>query len=120
MKFTFKAIIANQAASVLLRRAKGNISFRKLNQLLYLAARTSLKEIGFPITGDTFVNTSDGPALYRGCEYARTDMDDDELSKYSITTLEKLCDLYSDYDDSKMTELLRFVHCHSGRRTLLF
>lgn len=107
MKFIFNSIKTTQAASLMFRHSKGNISLRKLNKLLYLADRASLKRTGCPITGDTFVNTLDGPALTTGCSWARTDMDDDELSRYSVGLLESLCDQYQDYDDPKMIALLQ-------------
>ena len=105
MKFRYNSLKAIQAGSIVLHRLKENVSFKKIKQLLYLADRSSLIEWGSPMTGETFVNTSDGPALTNGCEWASTDMDIDELSRYETNTLEKLCDIYSEYKDNEMTKL---------------
>ena len=65
IEFVFDERRAAQAAARLLERHGRPMSVRKLVTLLYLADRRSFVEAGYPITGDRFVNTADGPSLER-------------------------------------------------------
>lgn len=65
IEFAFDEQRAAQAATRLLERHGRPMPVRKLATLLYLADRRSFVEAGYPITGDRFVNTADGPSLER-------------------------------------------------------
>jgi len=66
MSFRFSLDKAMQAAGVLLRMAPNHrMRHIRLLKLLYIADRTSLRETGQPITGDSVVAMRHGPVLSR-------------------------------------------------------
>ena len=65
MRFFFDEQRAAQAAARLLSRHGGPMHSAMLVQLLYLADRQMLIEMGSPVTGDCFIATRHGPALGR-------------------------------------------------------
>lgn len=65
IRFVFDEREAAQAAARVLRRHGEPMHRDKLVRILYYADRRALLEHGYPITGDRFINTPDGPALAR-------------------------------------------------------
>src|SRR5205823_7945137 len=65
MLLPFNDAKATQAASRLLRAAKGKMNYLKLIKLLYLADREALIEWGRPITTDRYVSMEHGPVVIR-------------------------------------------------------
>ena len=65
IRFIFNEREAAQAAARVLRRHGEPMHRDKLVRILYYADRRALLEHGYPITGDRFINTPDGPALAR-------------------------------------------------------
>ncbi len=63
MRFVFDERKAGQAAAWLLRRYGKPMEAERLLMLLYLVDRRTFIETGYPLTGDDFVSTADGPAL---------------------------------------------------------
>jgi len=52
-----------QMAAFLLQRGRGRMKYIKLLKLLYLADRESMKQHGYPISGDQYVSMDHGPVL---------------------------------------------------------
>ncbi|RLT35819.1 MAG: DUF4065 domain-containing protein [Chloroflexi bacterium] len=69
MQFVFDERKAAQAAAKLLQLRGGTMPYIKLMNLLYLANRQSLLEIGYPITGDRLVSLDRGPILSKVLDF---------------------------------------------------
>lgn len=54
MSWVFSPKKAAQVAAVILKASGGQMDYRKLMALLYIADRESIKETGTPITGDSY------------------------------------------------------------------
>ena len=66
MSFRFDANKVAQATAYMLKSMnEKRHNFMALLKMLYIADRESLKETGFPITGDTYVAMKHGPVLSR-------------------------------------------------------
>src|ERR1022692_1070537 len=61
----FNEAKATQAACLILRLRGGTMHYLKLVKLLYIADRTSLQELGRPITTDHHVSMNKGPVVSR-------------------------------------------------------
>ena len=61
--FEFNEEKATAAASLLLRRHGGRMSYMKLLKLLYIAERESLRKYGRPICGDDYYSMKFGPVM---------------------------------------------------------
>lgn len=116
------------AAAELLRREPGKqMSFLRLLKLLYIADRETLKENGYPMTGDVTVAMKHGPVLSglydiikgheaRSAEFARyihrtgyslslvKDPGIGELCKNDLKKLGELSERYRDKDDWEIVE----------------
>jgi len=76
MGFRFDVNKVAQATAYLLKSMKKERhSFMALLKMLYIADRESLKENGFPITGDTYVAMKHGPVLSRTYDLMKTPKD---------------------------------------------
>ena len=133
-EFRFSIHRTAQAIAILLKRQGGRMSYMRAIKLLYLADRESLREIGYPITGDRFFALERGPILSytldlfkadAGCEpedlrywqstFQRQDYEillacdpgDGELCDYEVRKLEEVSIRFKDYDD---WDLVRYTH----------
>lgn len=61
------------AAWFLGKNPRRAMPYRKLIKLLYMAERTAIKQMGYPILGDHLVSTPYGPALRRTLNYMKKD-----------------------------------------------
>ena len=76
MSFRFDVNKVAQATAYLLRSMeKERHRFMALLKMLYIAERESLKENGFPITGDTYVAMRHGAVLSRTYDLMKTTSD---------------------------------------------
>lgn len=128
MVFHFRFQKAIQAAAFLLQRQRGEMNYMRLLKLLYIADRESLKETGYPITGDHVIAMPRGPVLnhvydlIRG-RHPRTGQWDEflrrdhynlilvkdpgkgGLSDYEVRKLEEIADRYAPYDEWDMVNI---------------
>lgn len=133
MKFQFNELRATQAAAVLLVMNDGCMSVTRLLLMLYLADRKALAEVGEPIAGARFYNTTTGPSCrelyecvngncpsmiwsrYIGCHVEQLDRccvqlnydpGDGELSEYDVETLALV---FETHRGKTHSELIRFA-----------
>lgn len=73
--FNFNDKKTTQAAAFLLKlhglNGRSAMSYLGLLKLLYISDRVSLKELGYPITGDSFVAMKYGPVLSHVYDYVK-------------------------------------------------
>ncbi|MDX9972580.1 MAG: Panacea domain-containing protein [FCB group bacterium] len=133
MSFYFDPVHVTQAAAYLVSCAgKPRMERMKLLKLLYFADRESLREQGFPITGDTPYAMEYGPVLSRVYDYIKGQCKNDpgqefwskhfqtvssrevelindagmsELTRYEIGILEKVCTEHEHLDAMGLSEL---------------
>lgn len=119
-----------QAVAYLLKLSGGRMNYTKLIKLLYIADRESLRENGFPITGDTPVAMKNGPVqsltydLIKGdAEDApawsrffkteerdlvlREDPSEGKLCRYEV---DKLDEVYNQYKSKDFGAMIDIVH----------
>lgn len=129
MRFEFNEKKAAQAAAHLLGRAGGSMPYMKLLKLLYLADRENLVERGLLITGDRLVAMERGMVLSHVLNLVRgkthgdwwpryiqfegeydvsvTDRtDNEELSEFEISLLDKAFDSHGHMDKWDLVEHL--------------
>jgi len=76
MSFRFDANKVAQATAYMLKSMnEKRHNFMALLKMLYIADRQSLKETGFPITGDTYAAMKHGPVLSRTYDLMKTSED---------------------------------------------
>ena len=133
-RFEIKKVI--QEVGFLCRLSGNNrIDIMKLLKLLYLVDRESLKEAGYPITGDTHVAMKYGPVLSRVYDLAKgrpdwpyknqdelvwgehfkteclydlcliKDPGEDEMSPYEIELIKKIFDTYRHMSQFELRDL---------------
>jgi uncharacterized phage-associated protein len=129
IRFNFSGRKSLEAASVLLKRQANNrTNYMRLLKLLYIADRESIRDTGFPITGDTVYATKRGPVLGGVLDliksehvdsalwdrYIRKDRYDIEimedpgltaLSRYEVQKLHLVSEEYADRDECEMCDL---------------
>lgn len=128
MSFVFNRRKATQEAALLLSLAEGKkMPYLKLIKLMYIADRESIKEHGFPISGDAPFALKDGPILSDITNCVRevacpdewtvhistkdkdveliSDPGDDLLSRYEAAKLTEVFNRYKDYDQWKLRDL---------------
>jgi len=128
MTYHFRFAKALQAAAFLLARHGGSMNYMRLLKLLYIADRESLKETGYPITGDHVVAMERGPVpnptydLIRGKHRRNLQWDEfmeresyriklvkdpgkGGLSDYEVRKLEEISDRYDACDEWDMVQL---------------
>ena len=101
IEFVFDERRAAQAAARLLEWHGRPMSVRKLVTLLYLADRRSFVEAGYPITGDRFVNTPDGPALERIARLLDGEADEQSPWRSQIASADGRAAVYNAYRGSR-------------------
>ncbi len=77
MAFQFDIHKAIQVAAFMIRQGNADrMNVMKLLKLLYIADRESLREVGFPVTGDEPWAMKHGPVLTRIYDLCKTNADD--------------------------------------------
>ncbi len=133
MRFCFNELKSAQAASFLISLHGGKLNYMVLIKLLYLADRQTLLELGYTITGDSFVSMPKGPVLSRILDLItmgkhkertpwfryiseprdyevklaeRAPAKRDELSKYETKVLQEIYKKYGSMDKWDLVELM--------------
>lgn len=83
LNFPFNMEKAAQAIKILLELEDNNMNYMRLLKLLYIADRESLRETGYPITGDRVCAMDQGPVLSNTYNLIKSDPGcSDEKSEY--------------------------------------
>jgi len=129
IRFNFNARKAVEAAVVLLKREPHRrTNYMRLLKLLYIADRESLKETGFPITGDTVYAMDRGPVLSSVLKLIKSEHQDSPiwdgvirkdrfdveafedpglhaLSMYEVRKLHEVSERHADLDEWQLSHL---------------
>ncbi len=104
--FSFRKTL--QAAALLLKgEPGGTMNYTKLLKLLYLADRESIRECGFPITGDMAVAMKNGPVLSLTYDLIKAEGETPEWSKHIERCSQYDVRLVSDPGDTALSDFER-------------